>query len=81
MKELHIVATTDLSYNGSILVKEGIGYLLTFKGLVDVSPRSGLCFRPLYPRLTSCMHIIWRKEQQFTPAAAVLLDKMYTLKA
>ena len=81
MKELHIVATTDLSYNGSILVKEGIGYLLTFKGLVDVSPRSGLCFRPLYPRLTSSMHIIWRKEQQFTPAAAVLLDKMYALKA
>ncbi|MBQ3647771.1 MAG: LysR family transcriptional regulator [Spirochaetia bacterium] len=81
MKELNVVATTDLSYNGSVLVKEGMGYLLTFKGLVDVSHRSGLCFRPLFPKLTSAMHIIWRKNQQFTPAAELLLNQMYAFKA
>ena len=73
---LNIVATLDLPYNGSVLSREGAGYLLTFGGICDTSAESGLCFKPLKPELTTAMHIVWRKNQQFTKAAAVFLEEM-----
>ena len=62
---LHIVATINLIYNGSIFVREGLGYVLTFDKLVDTSEQSELCFRPLMPRLETKLYIY----QVFTPAA------------
>lgn len=76
VNRLNITATTDLPYNGSVLVREGIGYMLTIDGLTDTSLESGLCFRPLYPKLSSAMHITWVKYQTFTPAAAQLLAEI-----
>lgn len=73
---LHIVATINLTYNGSILAREGLGYVLTFDKLVDTSERSELCFRPLTPRLETKLYIIWKKYQVFTPAAEVLLNEL-----
>ncbi len=73
---LHIVATINLTYNGSILAREGLGYVLTFDKLVDTSERSELCFRPLIPRLETKLYIIWKKYQVFTPAAEVLLNEL-----
>ena len=73
---LHIVATINLTYNGSVLAREGLGYVLTFDKLVDTGERSELCFRPLRPRLETKLYIIWKKYQVFTPAAEVLLNEM-----
>lgn len=70
---LNFSGTLNLCYNGSIFVKEGLGYMLTFDGLVDTSENSGLCFRPLEPRLETKMFIIWKKYQMFTPIAELLL--------
>ncbi len=76
MDRLHIVATINLTYNGSILAREGLGYILTFDKLVDTSEQSELCFRPLIPRLETKLYIIWKKYQVFTPAAEVLLNEL-----
>ncbi len=76
MDRLNIVATINLTYNGSILAKEGLGYVLTFDKLVDTSEQSELCFRPLIPRLETKLYIIWKKYQVFTPAAEVLLNEL-----
>lgn len=76
MGDLQVVATTDLSYNGSVLVKQGLGNLLTFDGIIDTSPKSALCFRPLYPPLKNQMHIIWRKFQVFTRAEEIFLKNL-----
>ncbi|MDE7194783.1 MAG: LysR family transcriptional regulator, partial [Oscillospiraceae bacterium] len=46
---LNFSGTVNLCYNGSVFVKEGLGYILTFDGLIDTSESSGLCFRPLKP--------------------------------
>ncbi len=73
---LHIVATINLTYNGSVLAREGMGYVLTFDKLVDTSEQSDLCFRPLIPRLETKLYIIWKKYQVFTPAAEVLLNEL-----
>ena len=68
--------TVNLCYNGSVFVKEGLGYMLTFDRLVDTSEANGLCFRPLEPRLETKMFIIWKKYQMFTPIAELLLKEL-----
>ena len=73
---LNLSGTVNLAYNGSVFVKEGLGYLLTFDRLVDTSPGSGLCFRPLEPRLETRMYVIWKKYQVFSPIAQLLLDEL-----
>ena len=65
-----------LSYNGSLFVKERLGYLLTFKHLIDTNPGSGLVFRPLTPTLETKMYLIWKKYQVFTPIAERLLKNL-----
>lgn len=74
--KLHIVATYDLLFNASVMVREGFGYVLGFDGLVYTGPDSDLCFRPLEPALTSPMYIIWKKYQVFSPVTALLLEEL-----
>jgi DNA-binding transcriptional LysR family regulator len=70
---LNIVATYDLIFNASILVREGLGYALGFDKLVNTGAESVLCFRPITPVITSPMRLVWRKEQQFSKAAELFL--------
>ena len=72
--QLHLEGSFRLSYNGSLFVKEGLGYLLTLEHLVDTSKDSGLTFRPLTPTLETGMYLIWKKHQVFTPIAQRLLE-------
>lgn len=74
--ELHLSGTINLSYNGTVLIKEGLGYLLTFEQLTNESKENGLCSRPLFPALTSDMYIIWKKYQVFSPIAQLLLNEI-----
>lgn len=73
---LNVTATINLAYNGAVLVREGIGYALTFDKLVNTSDESGLCFRPLAPRLSTQLYVIWKKYQVFSPTAELLLQEM-----
>lgn len=73
---LNIAATFNLAYNAGILVREGMGYLLTFDKLVNTGSDSDLCFRPLLPTLKTKLYMIWKKYQVFSPAAQLLLDDM-----
>ena len=73
---LHLEGSFRLSYNGSLFVKEGLGYLLTFEYLIDTSPDSGLVFRPLTPKLETKLYFIWKKYQIFTPIAEKMLEKL-----
>lgn len=74
--KLHLEGSFRLSYNGSLFVKEGLGYLLTFEHLIDTNPESGLVFRPLAPKLETKIYLIWKKYQIFTPIAERLLEKL-----
>lgn len=74
--KLNFAGTFNLSYNGSIFVKEGLGCLLTFEHLIDTSEESGLCFRPITPALETKMYIIWRKYQVFSPIAELFVKKL-----
>ena len=76
MDQLHLEGSFRLSYNGSLFVREGLGYLLTFEHLIDTSPGSGLVFHPLTPKLETKIYLIWKKYQIFTPIAERLLEKL-----
>lgn len=74
LKDMRFVADFNLPFNAAVLAEEGIGSLITWDGLVDVSEQSKLCVRPLEPRVESSLTIAWRKRSSFSHAAAVFLD-------
>jgi len=76
MDKLNFAGTFNLAYNGSVFVKEGVGYLLTFEHLIDTSEESGLCFRPISPVLETDMYIIWKKYQVFSPIAELFVKHL-----
>ncbi len=76
LDKLNIIATYDLLFNASVMVREGPGYALGFDNIIYTGQESPLCFRPLNPALQSPMYIIWKKYQVFTPVASVLLEEM-----
>ena len=73
---LHLEGSFRLSYNGSVFARSGLGYLLTFDRLIDVSEGSGLVFVPLAPRLETKLYLVWKKYQTFTPIAERFLDEI-----
>ena len=73
---MQTAVTFNLVYNAAVAVREGLGYLVSIDGLVDVGAESELCFRPLTPKMTSTLYFIWRKNRPFSPAAALLLEEM-----
>jgi DNA-binding transcriptional LysR family regulator len=76
LDQMHIVATFDLIYNASIMVRKGFGYALSFDKLIDTSEHSELCFKPLFPELKTNMYIIWKKYQVFSPISQKLLTEI-----
>ncbi len=78
---LRVTTTINLTYNGSVMVREGLGYLLTFDKLVNTGEESELCFRPLSPRLETKLYIVWKKYQAFSPAADALLRALQDTSA
>ena len=74
--KVNIVATYNLIYNASIMVKSGIGYAVCLDKLINTNG-SSLCFVPLKPKLESELNIVWKKGQVFSPASRIFLDTLY----
>jgi DNA-binding transcriptional LysR family regulator len=74
---LNVVATYNLIYNAALMVDEGVGYALSLAKLVNMTGDSDLCFRPLKPRFESQLNLVWKKQQAFSKAAEVFLEKIH----
>ena len=74
--QLNIMATFNLSNNGAVFVKEGLGICLTFDRLIETTPDSNVCFRPIMPILHTKMYVIWKKYQVFTAVSKLLLEEI-----
>ena len=74
--KMRLEGSFRLSYNGSVFAREGLGYLLTFRYLIDTSEESGLVFRPLDPALETTLYIAWNRYQTFTPIAGRFLQQL-----
>lgn len=74
--ELNIAGTYSLIFNGSLMVKSGLGYALCLDKIINVSGDSGLTFLPLAPSKTANIHIIWKKNNVFSKATQLLLNEI-----
>lgn len=74
--KLNIVTTYNLIYNAAIMVQAGIGYAITLDKIANTSESSGLCFRPLEPKLESGLDLVWKRYQVFSSAAQLFLEKL-----
>ena len=75
-EQLNIAATFNLIYNASMLVEAGMGYALTIGQIIGASETSKLCLRPMEPELSSELSIIWCRDQVFSPAAELFLQRL-----
>ena len=79
----NIVATYNLLYNASLMVREGIGYALCLDKLVNTDCMSELCFRPLEPKSEAKIIFVWKKYQLFSKTSQYflsLIQKIFTSK-
>lgn len=74
--KLNIVATYNLIYNASLLVKESNVYALTLDRLINTTGNSSLCFKPLEPRLEVGLTFVWKKYQIFSRASKYFLTML-----
>ena len=72
--KLDFTGSTNLAYNGSVFVKEGLGIMLCLEQLVNCNEENDLVFRPLEPKLESKLYLIWKKYQVFSPISQKLLE-------
>jgi DNA-binding transcriptional LysR family regulator len=75
-EKLNIVATYTLLYNASLLVKDNVGCALCLDKIISTSKDSGLCFRPLKPKIEARWHIVWKKYQMFSKASEIFLNRL-----
>lgn len=73
---INTVATYNLIYNASILVKEGLGYAFGLDKLINTTGDSDLCFRPLKPKIESSLAVVFKRYQVFSKAAQKFLDML-----
>ena len=74
--EANIAATYNLAYNGALLVREGVGRMLSFDGLTTVGADTGLEFRLLFPPLVSVIDLAWKRDVALSHPAHLFLDSL-----
>lgn len=72
----NIAATYSLAYNGSLMVEDGLGYMLCLDKIINSTGSETLCFRPITPAIESSTSVVWKKYQVFSRAAAKFLELM-----
>lgn len=78
LSQLHNAATYNLLFNGSLMVKDGLGYAFALAKIINTAD-SELCFKPLSPALNVSMSIVWKKYQIFSKPAEKFLLKLQEL--
>ena len=69
----NVVGSYSLVYNGSLIVTDGLGYMLCLDKILNVTGDSPLCFKSLMPQIKAHMSIVWKKYQVFSKASEAFL--------
>lgn len=75
VSELNVIATYNLAFNASIMAREHMGYVMTLDKLINTKG-TDLCFRPLSPKQTIGMVLVWKKYQPQSKAAEKFIDAL-----
>lgn len=73
-QQLHFVAVSELTTTASILVSNDIGSAIVIQGSYHYVADDDLCFRPLFPQLTTKSLIIWKKYQSMSFTVSKFID-------
>ncbi len=76
LQSLNIVATYNLIFNASLLVKSGLGYAVGLDKIINTTGDSELTFRPLKPRLETSLAFAWKRYQVFGKPAELFLERL-----
>lgn len=74
---LNVVATYNLLFNASILVREKVGYALCIDNIINTGEGTDFAFRPFEPSLKVGLHLVWKKHQALGKAAQKFLEQVY----
>ena len=69
--KLNIAGTHNLAYNASVMVREGLGILITIEGIIN---NRELVFIPLQPEIKAGLVLAWKKEAVLSKAAKKFLE-------
>lgn len=75
-EQLNIVATYNLIFNASVMVRRGLGCVLGLDGLINVKGDVELCFKPFEPELKADISVVWKKYPVFSKAAGLFLERL-----
>lgn len=75
----NIVATYNLLYNASLLVKANLGYAVCIDKIINTGKDSDFAFIPFYPQVQSRLYIAWKKHQIFSSASQVFLNNLHQM--
>lgn len=73
MSRYDVAMTHTLIWNGTRMVKQGIGLALSLGGLAAVGTGTGLAFRPIHPGIENPVYLGWRKRRTFSRASETFL--------
>jgi DNA-binding transcriptional LysR family regulator len=80
LDDLNVAATFNLLYNACALLRSGMGYAVSLRGIVPTDgPMDDLAFRPLEPGKRADLSVAWRRHQALSPASKVFLDRLLKL--
>lgn len=72
----NVAGSYSLVYNGSLMVADGLGYMLCLDKILNVTGDSPLCFRPLMPEVKAHMSVAWKKYQVFSKPSQRFLETL-----
>ena len=74
--DVNFIGTVNLSFNGTLLVKNNAAVMLTLDKIANTSSESGLTFRPISPALSEPITVIWKHETNLSPVAELFLNRL-----
>lgn len=69
-----VFATYTLLSNAILMVEQGLGCAICLDGAIGIRDNSHVKFIPLFPVKKSGSLLVWKKNNVFNPAAALLID-------
>jgi len=76
LDKLNIVAEYNLMFNGAMMVREGLGYVLGLDKIAPTGKGSGLAFRLLYPPMVAHIDFAWKRDTPLSNASEKFLEVM-----
>lgn len=74
--QVNFIGTVNLSFNGTLLVKNKAALMITLDNIANTSDQSGLVFKPITPKMQESITVIWKHETNMSPVAELFLNRL-----